>query len=378
MKLLTTRIVRCKVTVDKPFAEDPLTDVIIEASAEIIRGNATRFEFGFFGTDGEPMDLSGVQSLNLKIQPSQTKDGVLADKTVTDIGTIADLADWNGGSACHAAFEFSGAEMNIPVPQSPRELWLAVSAIFTEGGKRTLTGGQILLHEDNTGSNATPPENPGAYLTLEQADARYPQPVAPLARSTPPTNGVLMVWKLNFFEVDPCSGDNFVTINFVCDEVNGGEPTAINVNFASGDDGSIMASTVFAALEANALITDVFLVVEVSEGVTLTKKSNGSSSVFSLEVADPNGIMPSGAVVAYEETAGVASNAVPAALGQMCIVTAQGGNTYPKIERDLFICVCLSPIVWAPPGYLYFNPNNGLWYRQAILDATIDFGLAYT
>lgn len=65
-------------------------------------------------------------------------------------------------------------------------------------------------------------------------------------------------------------------------------------------------------------------------------------------------------------------------LGQLCIVTAPGGNTFPKIERDVFTCVQLSPVKWSPPGNL-FKTDGGNWYRQAILPGTtaVDFGLAY-
>lgn len=72
------------------------------------------------------------------------------------------------------------------------------------------------------------------------------------------------------------------------------------------------------------------------------------------------------------------SGTAATALGQLCIVTALGGNTAPRIERDVFTCVQVLPVKWSPPGNL-FKANNGIWYRQAILPGTtaIDFGLAY-
>lgn len=172
-QLLTSRRVRCRVTVGAPFTTTPLSDAFTSQTLESVRGNATRFEFGFFDVLGTALDLSEVQSLNLKLQPSQTVDSPLADKTITVLDLTLDAATWDDGSKEHAVFQFSNAEMNIDPQGERRTLWLVITAITIGGDEVTLTGGAFFLHEDNNGSLATPPENPGAYLTVEQGDARY-------------------------------------------------------------------------------------------------------------------------------------------------------------------------------------------------------------
>lgn len=172
-QILTSRRVRCRVPVGAPFTTTPLQDAFTSQTLESVRGNATRFEFGFFDVIGTPLDLSEVESLNLKLQPSQTVDSPLADKTITTLDLSLDAATWDDGSKQHAVFQFSNAEMNINPQGERRALWLVITAITTGGDEITLTAGWFFLHEDNNGSLATPPENPGAYMTLEQGDARY-------------------------------------------------------------------------------------------------------------------------------------------------------------------------------------------------------------
>lgn len=183
-QLLTSRRVRCSAIVGSVFASSPLTDVFTAQNIETVRGNATRFEFGFFDFSGVAMDLSSVESLNLKIQPDQVTPGVLADKTISVLDLTMDAESWADGTKEHALFELSNAEMNIDPDTTSRPLWLVVTAITTAGDEVTLCGGTLLLKEDNNGTADPPPEFPGTSITLEQADARYlhigdEQPITP-------------------------------------------------------------------------------------------------------------------------------------------------------------------------------------------------------
>lgn len=187
MPALSSRRVRCRVTTGTPFLSSPLTDVFSGQNIESVAGNATRFEFGFFDSENNPVDLSSVQSLNLKIQPSQTVRGVLADKTVTALNTSLTAQQWSLNTLSHIAFEFTNAEMNIFTEGARRVLWLVITAITTGGSEVTLAAGNFILHEDNNESVGTPPENPGPALSLEQGDARYLRSVQ---TSTFPLNGL--------------------------------------------------------------------------------------------------------------------------------------------------------------------------------------------
>ena len=177
MSTLTARKVRFSADYRAPFGSATLKDEYTGQVIETVRGNATRFEVTFY--EGPVLaDLSEVQTLNLKIQPSQTEDGPLADKTLAlaDLDLTTDAESWSDGTKQHAAFLLSNADMNIAMAGEMQSLWLVVTAITTDGFEVTLAAGTILLHEDNNGSLAEPPENPGTYLTLEQGDARYGAP----------------------------------------------------------------------------------------------------------------------------------------------------------------------------------------------------------
>lgn len=174
--ILTSRTVRAKVSYGAPFARTPLVDTATNATIESARGNATKFQFGFFDTADEPLDLSEVDSLNLKIQPAQTPGGsVLADKTLAaeDLDLAMTAETWADGTAQHAEFSLTNAEMNID-PQGPkRTVWAVITAIMAGGEEVTLGAGAFVIHEDNNTAADPPPENPGTAITLEQADARY-------------------------------------------------------------------------------------------------------------------------------------------------------------------------------------------------------------
>lgn len=174
MSALRKRKVRFSADYRATFGSATLRDQFTAQGIETVRGNATRFEIAFYEGDAIA-DLSEVESLNLKIQPSQTVDGVLADQTLelADLDLTVDAESWADGTKQHAVFEFTSAEMNISPGGASRVLWLVVTAITIDGEELTLAAGNLTLHEDNNGSLATPPESPGAYLTVEQADARF-------------------------------------------------------------------------------------------------------------------------------------------------------------------------------------------------------------
>ncbi len=188
---LTKRIVRIACTLPGIFPSSPWLAVNTERTPESVRANATRFEFGFFTAAGVAHSLTNVESLNLRIMPSQTDETeVLADQTVTSIDNTMAANTWADGSKQHAVFTFTNAEMNLEVgASSPKSLWLVVTAIMDDGTEYTFAGGVFLLHEDNNAAADPPPENPGTAITLEQADARY----LPITAGDGDANGFMIV-----------------------------------------------------------------------------------------------------------------------------------------------------------------------------------------
>lgn len=174
MALLTKRLIRIPGIVDQQFP-GTMQDQRTSQTPQIVRGNACRFEFGFFNKDNEVFDLEDVESLNIKIKDSRTVNTLLADQTIDagDLDLSVTLESWTDGTKQHAAFDFTNAEMNLDPQGEQRTLWLVVTAILTDGSEHTLCAGNLHLEEDNNNTAGAPPENPGTELTLEQADARY-------------------------------------------------------------------------------------------------------------------------------------------------------------------------------------------------------------
>lgn len=204
--IITKRRVRCAATVDAPFGT-MLQDFYNGQQIESVKGNATRFEFGFLNLAGEIYDLSNVQTLNLKIKTSQTVNTSLADQTLAaeDLDLTTTLETWKDGTQQHAVFVLSNAEMNLPVSATKAVLWLVVTAILADGSEFTLTGGNITLHQDNNDAADPAPENPGTALTIDQADARYPlltQVAPPLQLYRVPRNHPVATAAIVGLEID--------------------------------------------------------------------------------------------------------------------------------------------------------------------------------
>lgn len=225
--LLQPRTVRCKATFGGKIPGQTLADTATGQIIATYRANATTFQFGFFGyADGLPMDLADVESLNLKIQPTQVPGGsVLADQTLAaeDLDLTLDAETWADGSKQHAAFAITNAEMNLDPQGARRTLWLVITALMTGGEEVTLAAGTMNLHEDNSAAADPPPENPGTAVTLEQGDARW----ANIADATPYDLGDLAE------AVIPSLANGKVQYGTQTDDIMLNAPTGTPVNMVS-------------------------------------------------------------------------------------------------------------------------------------------------
>jgi len=168
------RTIRLKLEAKNPQKVGIGIDELTRKNPTTWRANATTFEVGAF-LDGEPRDLTGFTALEIVVRPDQVTDTNLAYQTVAAPDSAVILAtDWTAGTDQHVSFSFTDAEMNIDLAgATEKKLWLAVTAKDPEGNETTLGTGWFTLSEDNNASADPPPENPGAGITQEVADARY-------------------------------------------------------------------------------------------------------------------------------------------------------------------------------------------------------------
>lgn len=145
------------------------------------RGNETRFELGLF-KDGKVVDTSGIESVNCKIRSGRLSEVILADKTVVLSDTELTSVAWASAESASAEMSFTNSEMNLELAgRECAKFYIVFTAVGVGGGEQTLAAGEIKFLEDNNGAGDPPAENPGAALTLGQADARYLQDVDVLA-----------------------------------------------------------------------------------------------------------------------------------------------------------------------------------------------------
>jgi len=139
------------------------------------RNNSTVFQIAVY-QGSTVADISDVESINLKIRPSRVSETILADQTDTVFDETLTNATWLDGTKQHASFTFDNSEMNLDLDdQYEAEFWIVFTAILDGGEERTLATGTITFKEDNNGAGDPPAENPGTAITIDQADARYPQ-----------------------------------------------------------------------------------------------------------------------------------------------------------------------------------------------------------
>ena len=138
---------------------------------------ATQFEIALASAGGL-VDVTNLSSVTIEAAPHAEKDGprVFA-KTLAGSALDAGLTEstWADGSRQHALFVLSSGEMNIALSGADRaEFWLVISALTSAGDPLVCGTGRLVLADDGTFNAAPPPPaNPGAGITVDQADRRY-------------------------------------------------------------------------------------------------------------------------------------------------------------------------------------------------------------
>jgi hypothetical protein len=141
------------------------------------RGNDASFEIIVYWM-GAIVDLSNVASLTLSIWSAERKIRK-ASKTVMAANITANpvATDWVAGTGQHAAFVFSGLEMNWALDQGQVEenYFMVLAGITNDIPGHNITYGtsSLTLVEDAEGIAGTPPVNDPLYYTEDEADARF-------------------------------------------------------------------------------------------------------------------------------------------------------------------------------------------------------------
>lgn len=155
----------------------PLLDTFTNATPKGWVRAATQFEVAL-ARGGALVDVANLSSVTLEASPYANRNGgrvfsrTLAlsalDNTLTE-------ATWADGSRQHALFAFSSGEMNVALGgKAQADLWLVVSVLTSEGNPVVCGAGRMILVEEGAFAGAAaPPANPGAALSVDQADARY-------------------------------------------------------------------------------------------------------------------------------------------------------------------------------------------------------------
>ena len=157
----------------------PLLDAFTNATPQGWIGAATQFEVAL-ARGGTLVDVSNLSSVTLEASPAANRDGARAFSRTLP-GSVLDPtlteATWADGTRQHALFTFNSAEMNVALGGADRaDFWLVVTALTLAGDPLVCGAGRLTMVDDGAFASAPPPPaNPGAGITIAQADARYAQ-----------------------------------------------------------------------------------------------------------------------------------------------------------------------------------------------------------
>ncbi len=171
---LTHKRIRIRFDADKWTNQQ---DILTAATPQMYRGNDASFEVIIYWLS-QIVDLSNIVSLTFSIWTTdrQTRK---ATKTLTaaDITNLPDAAAWVAGTAQHAAFELTGAEMNWALTEGKLEenFLIVLSGITNDTPGHNITYGlsSLKLIEDAEGESAIPAEALPLYYTQPDSDARF-------------------------------------------------------------------------------------------------------------------------------------------------------------------------------------------------------------
>lgn len=360
----------------KPAGESGLI-----SSLSLIRGDFTPLKVHFLKDAADVTDVTNIVAV-IKEAPGPTaisladcQSWTLADTAFT--GTL----DLNG----NALDTLLGSQTFLPLHFEITCHQAGLGPITSHAVLCTLSNDYWRGDEASPTLEATPDDNWVAHghaqsLTAgQQAQARENIGIAaPLALSAPPTNGVRQVKTFAFDGTATVDGG--YTMALTSADLMG-SPRNYTYEGSIGQPAYIFSSNFAALLAADPDVAAILDVTVDGFTITITRIAPGDDATLDLQIVADTAPGSDLTYPANATTVATGGEGSVGSLGQLAIVTAEGGSTSPTIERDVFTCVSLVPFLWSPPGNLFQDPDSGLWYRHAILaggGGAIDFGLAYT
>ncbi|GAA5137367.1 hypothetical protein GCM10023213_13940 [Prosthecobacter algae] len=143
-------------------------------TAEMWRGRATVFKLGLFEGDAIA-SIEGITSVTLRVKESRSvgaADLMVATVAAVDLDQITG-AQWLAKTGQTADIEFTNAQCNLSITGDSAKYWMVVEALLATGGRIIFGAGFLTVFESAADAVGDPDANPGAPITLEEADARY-------------------------------------------------------------------------------------------------------------------------------------------------------------------------------------------------------------
>jgi hypothetical protein len=158
-------------------SRQPLLDYYTNAAPQGWSAASTQFEVAL-ASGGALVDVSNLSSLRLDGVAYSNRDGTrLFSQTLpgSSLNNALTLDTWQDGTQQHALFVFDQAAMNIlPAGAQTLQVWLMITALTIAGEQLVCGAGMMTFNDDGAfASAASPPANPGAAISLGDADARY-------------------------------------------------------------------------------------------------------------------------------------------------------------------------------------------------------------
>lgn len=332
------------------------------SSVRFVRGDTIPLDVRFLRNGEEVDGITDIVAV-IKAAPGETSAALATAQDFTETGT-----------AYTQTLDLNGTDLNELIG-TDKSITLLFEINCTASGEGPITAPSISCTIKNDlwrGNEGTPLPLPSPDEWLE---ARRP---APLALTSPPADDVLQVIQLALSGASAASTGNIIA-TLTSADLNSGSPITFTVPVTNGDNEYTILGAVKTALEAYSGLTAAISIINIGT-LNITRIARGNDSSLVLEITDPSeALTDHGPFTSVTYFSGV-EGTTGTALGQLAIVNATGGSTYPKTERDVFVLTCMWPMTWTPPGNLFRDPDTGTWYRHAILPGgggALDFGYAY-
>lgn len=141
-------------------------------TATLWRSSAVAFEVGLF-EEGAALDLTGVNSITMRVRKARLAEPVLLEKTVAAAAfTSSTPAQWAAGTHQHLSLEMTSDEMGLTLGSKVAVMFVSFSALLASGSVQVLGAGEFIFHDANAVAGEVS-EGSGTAISLAEADLRF-------------------------------------------------------------------------------------------------------------------------------------------------------------------------------------------------------------